>query len=131
MAQVVCEKKETNTNEITRNISQEQIEKAKREVVIMVQKGTFPEELKDLKAGRQVRASSNIVKLKPVIMSDGVLRVGGRISRTPISPEAMNPMILPKNHHVTTIRIRYVHERNGHCGVEQVLCLFREQFWVM
>ena len=107
-------KKETNTNEITRNISQEEIEKAKGEVVIMIQKGTFPQELKDLKAGRQVRVSSNIVKLKPVIMSDGVLRDGGRIPRAPISPDAMNPMILPKNHHVTSILIRYVYERNGH-----------------
>ena len=76
-----AKKKETSTNEITRNISQDEIEKAKREVVIMVRKGTFPQELKDLKAGRQVKASSNIVKLKPVIMNDGVLRVGGRISR--------------------------------------------------
>ena len=126
-----AKRKETNTNEIARRISQDEIEKAKREVVIMVQKGTFPQELKDLKAGRQVKASSNIVKLKPVIMNDGVLRVGGRISRAPISPDAMNPMILPKNHHVTTILIRYVHERNGHCGVEQVLSLLREQFWVI
>ena len=69
-----AKKKETNTNEITRNISQGEIEKAKREVVVMVQKGTFPQELKDLKAGRQVKVSSNIVKLKPVIMNDGVLR---------------------------------------------------------
>ena len=78
-----------------------------------------------------MKASSNIVKLKPVIMNDGVLRVGGRISRAPISPDAMNPMILPKNHHVTTILLRYVHEINGHCGVEQVLSLLREQFWVI
>ena len=56
---------------------------------------------------------------------------GGRISRAPISPDAMNPMTLPRNHHVTTILIRYVHERNGHCGVEQVLSLLREQFWVI
>ena len=103
-----AKKEETNTYEITRSISQEEIEKAKREVVIMVQKGTFPQELKDLKAGRQVKASSNIVKLKPVIMDDGVLQVGGRISRAPIAPDAMNPMILPKNHYVTTILIRYV-----------------------
>ena len=74
----------------------------------MVQKETFLQELKDLKAGRQVKASSNIVKLKPVIMDDGVLQVGGRISRAPIAPDAMNPMILPKNHYVTTILIRYV-----------------------
>lgn len=83
--------------QVTRNISQEEIERAKREVVIMVQKGTFPQELKDLKAGRQVKAASNIVKLKPVIMNDGVLRVGDRISRAAISPDAMNPMILQKN----------------------------------
>ena len=87
----------------------------------MVQKGTFPQELKDLKAGRQVKASSNIVQLKPVIMDDGVLGVG----------DAMNPMILPKHHHVTTILIRYVHERNRQCGVEQVLSLLREQFWLI
>ena len=43
----------------------------------------------------------------------------------------MNPMILPKHHHVTTILICYVHERNGHCGVEQVLSLLREQLWVI
>ena len=122
--------KKEETHEITRSISQDEIEKAKREVVIMVQKGTFPQELKDLKPGRQVKASSNIVKLKPVIMDDGVLRVGGRISRAPIAPDAMNPMILPKHHHVTTILICYVHERNGHSGVEQVLSLLREQFWV-
>ena len=77
-----------------------------------------------------MKASSNIVKLKPLIMDDGVLRVGGRISRAPIAPDAMNPMILPK-HHVNTILIRYVGERNGHSGVEQVLPLLREQFWVI
>ena len=44
----------------------------------------------------EVKASSNIVKLKPVILDDGVLRVGGRISRAPITPNAVNPMIQPK-----------------------------------
>jgi len=29
-------------------------------------------------------------------MHDGDLRVGGRISRAPIAPYAMNPMIQPK-----------------------------------
>ncbi|KAL9978795.1 hypothetical protein ACROYT_G016358 [Oculina patagonica] len=123
-------KGESSTLEITRRISQEELEKSKREVVMLVQKRAFPQQVKDLRAGRQVKVSSNIVKLKPVIMSDGVLRVGGRISKAPISPDAMNPMILPKNHHITTILICYVHERNGHCGVEQVFALIREQFWV-
>ena len=46
-----------------------------------------------------MKASSNIVKLKPVIMDDGVLRVGGWISRAPIAPNAVNPMIQPQNHY--------------------------------
>ena len=40
-----------------------------------------------------MKTSSNIVKLKPEFMNDGVLRVGGRISRAPISPDAMDSMI--------------------------------------
>ena len=62
---------------------------------------------------------------------DGVMRVGGRISMAPITADAKNPMILPNDHHVTTILIRNIHEVNGHCGVEQVLSISREQFWIV
>ena len=48
--------------------------------------------------------------LKP-ILKDEVLRVEGRISRAPISPDATNPIILPRNHYVTTILIRYTYEK--------------------
>jgi len=71
------------------------------------------------------------VKLKPVVANDGVLRVGGRISRNPIPSDAVNPNILPKTHHVSRILIRYLHERDGHCGPEQVLFYLREHFWVI
>lgn len=124
-------KAESDVCDIAKCITQEELEKSKREVAILVQEKAFTHEIRDLKAGRQVKASSHIVKLKPVIMDDGVLRVGGRISRAPISPDARNPIILPKKHHVTTILIRYLHEKNGHCGHEQVLSLLREQFWVV
>ena len=78
-----------------------------------------------------MKASSHIVKLKPVVGNDGVLRVGGRISRAPIPSDAANPIILPKNHHVSKILICYLHERNRQCGPEQVLFYLREQFWVI
>lgn len=99
-------KEETNTCEITRRISQEEIEKSKREVVKLAQKGAFQQEMKDLTTGRQVKASSHIVKLKPVIMNDGVLRVGGRISRAPISPDAKNPMMMMSHYDPDTLCTR-------------------------
>ena len=40
-------------------------------------------------------------------------------------------MILPRKHHVTVILIRFLHEKNGHCGHEQVLALSRENCWIL
>ena len=40
-------------------------------------------------------------------------------------------MILPRKRHVTRIFIRFLHERNGHCGHEQVLALSRERCWTV
>lgn len=68
-----------------------------------------------------MKASSKIIKLKPVTKEDEVIPVGGRIFMTLTSTDAMDPMILPKGHHISTI----------HCCVEQVLSLVREQFWIV
>ena len=75
--------------------------------------------------------SSSLARLKPTLDEEAILRVGGRISRAPISRDAANPMILPRKHHVTRIFIRFLHERNGNCGHEQVLALSREHCWIL
>ena len=104
---------------------------AKRRIAAVVEAGSFPKEARDLKDGKPVKTSSKIIKLKPFMNEDGVMRVGGRVSMAPISADANNPMILPKDHHPAIILIRNLHEVNGHCGVEQVVSLLREQFWVV
>ena len=121
----------SDTCNVVKYITQEELERSKIEVVILVQNEVFPQEIQGLTAGRQLKASSHIVKLEPVVGNDGVLRVGGRISRAPIPSDAANPIILPKNHHVSRILIRHLHERNGHWGPEQVFFYLREQFWVI
>ena len=115
---------------VERKIENEDLERAKRRIAAVVQARSFPKEARELKDGKPVKTSSKIFKLKP-FMNDGVMCVGGKVSMAPISADAKNPMILPKDHHVATILIRYLHEVNGHCGVEQVLSLLREQFWVV
>ena len=83
-----------------------------------------------VESGKRIKDSSILACLSPVIKEGRVLRVGGRISRAPISPDAMNPMILPRNHYVTGILARCIHETNGLCGHKQVLSILRQQFWV-
>jgi len=110
--------------EVQKRICQDDIERAKKRVAAIVQRKTYPNEVKYLSEGNRVKASSEIVRLKPVMKGDRVVRVGGRISIAPISEDTMNPMILPKEHHITKILIRHIHQSNGHCGVEQTLCIY-------
>ena len=62
---------------------------------------------------------------------DGLLRVGERIANGSFQPDVKHPMILPKSHHVVTLIIRHYHHFSGHSGVEHVLSLLREKFWVV
>ena len=106
----------------------EDLENARRKVIKLVQRQTFNEEIAKLVKGLTIKYSS-LARLKPTLDEEAILRVGGRISRA--SRDAANPMILPRKHHVTRIFIRFLHERNGHSGHEQVLALSREHCWIL
>ncbi len=64
-------------------------------------------------------------------MKDSVLCVGGRLRNSTLSEEARHPMILPKNHHVVTMIIKHYHAMSAHSGLEYVLVLLRERFWII
>ena len=66
------------------------------------------------------KMGASISKLNPQVQ-DGLLRVGGRIGRAPLSYELKHPVILPNKHHVTDLIIRDHHLKVGHMGQESVL----------
>ncbi|XP_078495525.1 uncharacterized protein LOC144750934 [Ciona intestinalis] len=79
-----------------------------------------------LKPGRK----SPVFKLDPFV-SDGVLRVGGRLERAPIGYEARHPAILPHTSHLTDLIITYHHSAAGHSGLNHTLNLLSQRFFVM
>ena len=116
-----------------KGLTVEDLDSAKRTIISLVQRLSFPDELRDLKGKSQACAkkSSSIVKLKPMLSKDGILRVSGRISEAPTTFDSKHQMILPQNHHVTTLIIRFYHQQLGHCGQEQLLSRLREEFWII
>ena len=64
-------------------------------------------------------------------MKDGLLRVGGRLRHAAIPEEAKHQIILPKNHHISTMIIRHVHQTVKHQGREHVLAELRQKYWVI
>ena len=126
-------------------ISLDELKTAEREIIKQVQRECFQDEFAALvgidsvnpavtngehKGKRRIKKSSKIIKLDPRVM-DGLLRVGGRLANGSFQPDVKHPMILPKSHHVVTLIIRHYHHFSGHSGVEHVLSMLREKFWVV
>ena len=44
---------------------------------------------------------------------------------------AKHQVILPKHHHVSTLIVRHYHQLSGHSGIEYVLSLIRQKFWIV
>ena len=75
-------------------------------------------------------SSDRYAKLNPVII-DNIVRVGGRLEKSSLPEESKHPAILPSDHHVTKIIVRYYHANEGHVGTSQTLAAIRQQFWIV
>ena len=71
----------------------------------MIQRKSFLEGVKALTSGTHnsngVNRSSSLFKLDPFLDSNGVLRVGGRLSRSKVTSNKVHPVVLPKTINIT------------------------------
>ncbi|XP_064638288.1 uncharacterized protein LOC135494306 [Lineus longissimus] len=67
--------------------------------------------------------------LAPFRDSEGMLRVGGRLRKSPLSYDENHPFLLPSLNHISKLLMRDVHWKNGHCGCESTLCHSRRKYW--
>lgn len=101
---------------------------AEEAIVRFVQKTHYSGELAALRSGG-VKKSSNLYKLDPIV-TDDVLRVGGRLSRSALPEETKHPAVLPKDSHVSKLILQYVHNKVGHRGRNHMLSTLRRRYWI-
>ena len=99
-------------------------------VIKWLQQRNFPQEYAALTEGRHISRSSKLSKLCPQ-MSEGVIRVGGRLQNANISTEMKHPIVLPKEGHFTELVIQEAHKKTGHSGRQLVQAELRKQFWIL
>ena len=71
--------------------------------------------------------------LCPVVVNS-ILRVGGRLQRSPLPVETRHTIIMRSKHHVTSLIVDHFHVQEGHCGTIVVLYTLnatRERFWII
>ncbi|XP_056001808.1 uncharacterized protein LOC130048781 [Ostrea edulis] len=87
-------------------------------IIACVQRDIFAEEISCIKDRNRIPRNSPLKSLSPVI-TNCVLRIGGRLNNalnTDITEHFCNPIILPKNHHITRLVIRHYHHETYHQG---------------
>jgi hypothetical protein len=115
------------------NLSVAELESAELILVRSAQAVSFNQEILSLKPGGSgsVSRDSKLVSLNPFLES-GVLRVGGRIGKAShISESAKHPIILPQNHILTKLIIRYFHGANLHAGPSLLLGILMQKYWIL
>ena len=102
---------------------------AENSLIRQAQQDEFSEEIATLIQGRQIARSSSLFKSTPFIDENGVLRMRGRIAACAfITEEAKNPIILPRDHHITTLIISHYHSKYHHLNQETVVNELRQRF---
>ena len=107
-----------------------EFEEAEFCVVQYAQQTSFPQEIQDLRAGREVRLSSPLTRLDPVIQ-DGVLRSQGRLKNLALGRGVRCPVILPKKGRVVDLLIEDFHRRAGHQGRQHVMADIMQFYWIL
>ena len=60
----------------------------------------------------------------------GIIRCRGRLGNSQASYDTKFPALLSRNHHVTSLIIRYCHERVMHNGLKETLTEVRSKYWI-
>ncbi|XP_062717177.1 uncharacterized protein LOC134292217 [Aedes albopictus] len=84
--------------------------------------------LKELAKKGPVHDSFDIAALH-LQLCDGVMRVGGRLSKASISSDRKHPYILHHKHSLVTMIVRHFHYKLFHAGQQLLISAVRGKFW--
>ena len=137
----------------SKNVTVEELERAEETIIKTVQQKEFTKEIAalqkyskpvkkentnedneaknaDTASAMKIHSGSPILNLDP-ILSNGILRVGGRLSNAQIPEDAKHQLILPRYHHVSDVILDYVHRQCNHQGRNHVLATLRQKYWIL
>ena len=108
-------------------LTPEELEQGMRMFIRAAKLQGYPEEIRDLNAGRRVKKSSSLLQLTPFLDAQGLMRVGGILeySRLPVGRA-----LLPTHHPPTGMIFRKVHIDHLHSSVERTLHEIGKMYWI-
>lgn len=113
-------------------ISSEELDGALLILIRQVQSVSFPREIAEL-SGAVPNLKSlprGLRKLSPFLDPGGFLRVGGRLSRSALAYEHKHPYLLPSDHRLTRLIVKFTHEKYLHPGHQTTRHLISQRYYI-
>ena len=88
----------------------------------------YSDELNDLKT-KEIKLSSSLHKLDPFVQG-GILRVGGRLSRSSLDHDSKHQILIPPKSQLAQLILQDVHAKVGHQGKNAMTAELRKRFWI-
>ena len=117
-----------NKNKCNGPLSKNEIDSSHFLIIKLTQAAAFSKDIRNLSQGRAVSSESKLLSLNPFLDKD-ILKVGRRLKNARIPENQKNPIVLPRNHHITRLIIREEHIRKMHSGAQATLYGVRENYW--
>lgn len=112
--------------------SAEDFRQAELTTLRRAQSDSFPIEVEHLKAGNPVRSDSRLLKLSPEWDQEKeLIRVGGRLRHSNLTPDTLHPIVLDPAHHITKLIIKAYDQQLHHPGAERVFAEIRRRYWIL
>ena len=115
----------------TKTLSVEERECAQAGIFRLLQQEHFAEELKSLKAEKEVLKNSKILQFSPSIDQQGLLRAQGRIGKSQLNFETKHPILLHWKHNVVELFLQNEHKNSHHEGTEHVRNIVQLKVWML
>ena len=96
----------------------EEVKAANNLLLLKSQLRTFNLELTGLTANppRPIPSTSHLLSLNPFLGQDGLLHIGGRLSKAPLTYSKKHPVMLSAKDPLTIIIFKHIHVNLSHCG---------------
>ena len=124
---LACRRKQQATSHLT----VEELASAERYWLSMMQQERFSREIRELKSEKAVASTSPLLTLRPILDSQGLLRVGGRRPLSKVSPSQIHPVILHKKHPLIKLIVRAEHVRLLHAGPTLVMSSLHQRYHII
>ncbi|XP_058128492.1 uncharacterized protein LOC131292773 [Anopheles ziemanni] len=96
----------------------------------LAQRDHLQQEIKALQQKKPVPASSPLRWLHPQLGADGIIRVGGRLSNSPLAEDVKHPLVVPASHPFARLLMEHFHKQLLHAGPTLMLNTCRQRFWI-